>query len=122
MQSTESMERAIKAAREALPAVRTRFLHGDLPVRARLMVKHTLRTPHGTEYPWAYVNSWSNPATVMASSAGSAIHDPHVRTGRPIVISADTVVDWAIWIDGQGIVEGGLTNTVALSQGETDKP
>jgi hypothetical protein len=122
MPSTEAMERAMKAARETLPAVRTRFLQGDLPVHARLMVKHALKTPDGTEYPWAYVNSWSNPATVMASSAGDAIHDRHVRTGRPIIISADTIVDWAIWIDGQGIVEGGLTNTIALSQGETDKP
>ena len=30
-------------------------------------------------------------------------------------IDAAAVVDWAIWIDGSGIVEGGWTNDVALS-------
>ena len=67
-----------------------------------------------TEYPWAYVNSWADPATVLASSAADAISDPHVRAGRPIVIDAAAIVDWAVWGDWQGIIEGGATNSLAL--------
>jgi hypothetical protein len=117
---TQEMEQAMRQARETLPAARVRFLEGDMPPRARLMVKHALRTPGGTEYPWAYVNSWSDPATVLASSAAGAIHDPKVRAGRPVVIDADEIVDWAIWMDGQGIVEGGITNIVAINPIKTD--
>lgn len=113
-----AMEQAVKAARETLPAARARFLDDKLPPGARLMVKHRLTTPAGPEYPWAYVNSWADPAKILASSAADALHDPRVRSGRPLVIDADTVVDWAIWTDGRGIVEGGRTNAIALSEGE----
>lgn len=119
---TEAMDQAMKVAHATLPSIRTRFLEGDLPLGTRLMVKHALKTSDGTEYPWAYVNSWTDPATVLGSSAGDAVHHLHVRAGRPVVIDADAIVDWAIWIDGQGIVEGGMTNTVALSHGRLDKP
>jgi hypothetical protein len=44
--------------------------------------------------------------------------DKYVRD-RPIVIDADALIDWAVWTDRQGIVEGGQTNTVAFSQGKT---
>jgi hypothetical protein len=84
------------------------------------MVKHALMTPTGTEYPWVYVNSWADPAKVLGSSAADAICDPQVRTGRTVVIGANVIVDWAIWIDGRGIVGGGLMNNVALSQGRED--
>jgi hypothetical protein len=42
--------------------------------------------------------------------------DPGIRAGRPIVVDAGAIIDWAIWIDGQGIVEGGLTNVIAQGQ------
>lgn len=119
---TGDMERVIRAARAALPAVRDRFIGGDLPLDARLMVKHALKTPTGTEYPWVYVNSWADPATVLGNSAADAVRDPRVREGRPIVISADSIIDWAVWIDGEGIVEGGATNTAAVSGGESGTP
>jgi hypothetical protein len=112
---TKEMERVVESARAALSSVRSRFLSGDLPLNARLMVKHTLKTPHGTEHPWAYVNSWSDPVAVLGNSTADAVHDPRVRAGRPVVISADAIIDWAVWIDGQGIVEGGSTNVAALS-------
>jgi hypothetical protein len=118
MARTDAMERAIKDARSTLPAVRSRFLAGDLPLSARLMVKHALKTAMGTEYPWAYVNTWTDPATVLGNSAGNAVRDAKVRTGRPIVIDADSIIDWAIWIDGQGIAEGGKTNIIANGEGE----
>jgi hypothetical protein len=111
---TDSMEQAFGTARAALPSIRTRFLGGDLPLSARLMVKHAVNAAGGTEYVWAYVNSWADPATVLGSSAADAVSDPQVRAGRPIVIDVAAVVDWAVWVDGQGIIEGGATNTLAV--------
>jgi hypothetical protein len=107
------MEQAMRAARDALPTVRTRFLAGDLPPRAQLMVKHEISVAGQAEYPWAYVMSWADPARVLGNSAGDATLDPGIRAGRPIVVDAATIIDWAIWIDGKGIVEGGRTNVIA---------
>ena len=112
-------------ARSQLPAVRQRFLSGEIPLRARLMVKHRIVATDGSqssEYPWAYVTAWDDPAKVLGNSAGDAVLDPRVRVGRPIVISAESVVDWAIWTDGEGVVEGGVTNVVASEQGQTQPP
>jgi hypothetical protein len=103
----------MQAAREALPAVRARFLAGDLPPRAQLMIKHEISVPGQAEYPWAYVTSWADPARVLGNSAGDATLDPGIRAGRPIVVAAETIIDWAIWVDGKGIVEGGQTNVIA---------
>jgi len=110
---SDEMERAMRAAREALPAVRARFLADDLPPRAWLMVKHEISVAGRAEYPWAYVTSWSDPGRVLGNSAGDATLDSGIRAGRPIVVDAATIVDWAIWIDGKGIVEGGQTNVIA---------
>ena len=110
---SNEMERAMQAAREALPAVRARYLAGDLPPRAQLMIKHEVSVPGRAEYPWAYVTSWADPARVLGNSAGDATLDAGIRAGRPIVVAAETIIDWAIWIDGKGIVEGGQTNVIA---------
>lgn len=116
----DDMEQAIQSARAALWSARGRFINGELPSGALLMVKHTVKTPHGTEHPWAYVNSWNDPAAILGNSAADAVHDPRVHAGRPVVIGAETVIDWAVWVDGQGIVEGGSTNTVALTLGKRE--
>lgn len=110
---SEEMDQAMRAAREALPAVRARFLAGDLPPRAQLMIKHEISAPGRAEYPWAYVTSWADPGRVLGNSAGDATLDPAIRAGRPIVVDAGSIIDWAIWIDGKGIVEGGQTNVIA---------
>jgi hypothetical protein len=39
---TEAMEQAMRAAKESLPTARERFLAGDLPPHARLMVKYEI--------------------------------------------------------------------------------
>lgn len=116
---TGSMEQALQTTRAALPSIRARFLEGSLPLHARLMVKHAVKTATGTEYSWAYVNSWADPATVQGSSAANAINGPHVRAGRPIVVDAAAVVDWAVWIDGQGIIESGANNALAVKRDNT---
>lgn len=117
---TEAMDLAIRNAREMLPSVRTRFLEGDIPLQARLMVKYRVEAPDAAEYPWAYVNSWKDVGTVLGSSASDAIYDEQIRAGRPVVVNADTIVDWGIWIEGQGIVEGGFTDTLVLGHGQCD--
>jgi NAD(P)-dependent dehydrogenase (short-subunit alcohol dehydrogenase family) len=87
---------------------------GDLPPRAQLMIKHEISAARGrAEYPWAYVTSWADPDRILGNSSGDATVDPAIRAGRPIVVEAGTIIDWAIWIDGKGIVEGGQTNVIA---------
>ena len=110
---SDEMDRAMSAARAALPAVRARFLAGDLPPRAQLMIKHEISARGRAEYPWAYVTSWTDPGRILGNSAGDAALDPAIRAGRPIVVDAGAIIDWAIWIDGKGIVEGGQTNVIA---------
>lgn len=71
----ERMEKATATARSQLPAVRQRFIAGEIPLRARLMVKHRIVATDGSEsseYPWAYVTSWADPAKVLGNSAGDA--------------------------------------------------
>ena len=114
---TEAMDQAIRAAKESLPAARERFLAGDLPPQARLMVKYEIPAAGGNEYPWAYVTSWKSPEKLLGNSAGDALGDPVIRAGRPLAIDAATIIDWAVWVDGQGIVEGGQTNAIAVRRG-----
>jgi hypothetical protein len=83
-----------------------RFLTGDLPPQAWLMVKYEIPAG-GSEYPWAYVTSWKSPEKVLGSSAGDVLTDPVIRAGQPVAIDAATIVDWAVWIDGQGITKAG---------------
>lgn len=118
--SSDSMQLAVQSALKSLPQARERFLKEELPAGARLMVKHKIATAEGMEYPWAYVNSWKDPGTVLGHSASDTMRDRRVRAGRPAVIDADSIVDWAIWTDERGFIEGGLTNTVALAEGQAD--
>jgi hypothetical protein len=117
LHSSDAMEEAMRTARASISSIRARFLAGELPLGAQLMVKHRVQAPGGSEYPWAYVTSWQDPARVLANSASDAVRDERIRAGRPIVIDAESIVDWAVWMDGKGIIEGGETNTVALQQG-----
>jgi hypothetical protein len=106
-------DQAVAAARELLPSVRERFRAGTLPNQSLLVVKHMITAPGGGEYPWAQVTSWDDPATIFGLSTADAPSDPRVRAGRPIVLDAEAIVDWAIWVDGQGVVEGGLASKAA---------
>ncbi|HEY3953646.1 MAG TPA: DUF2314 domain-containing protein [Streptosporangiaceae bacterium] len=118
--ATEAMDRAMSTARQTMPDARARFVAGQLPPGAQMMVKHrvtrTRPQDQGEEFVWAYVTSWREAGTVLGNSADDAVRDPQIRAGRPVVIDAATIVDWALWIDGPGIVEGGWTNEVALHE------
>jgi uncharacterized protein YegJ (DUF2314 family) len=106
----EAMERAIATARGSLDKIRKRFVRNRLRLNERLLVKFRLEAPDGAEYPWLFVTSWKSADRVHGTSANDAIHDPSVRVGRPLVIATADVVDWAIWVDGDGMIEGGWTN------------
>lgn len=109
---SEAMDEAIRTARASLPDARQRFVNGGLPLDQQLMVKYSISRDGSTEYLWAYVTSWSRPETLLATASTDAELDERVRVGRPVVIEADDLVDWALWTDAQGIIEGGWTNAV----------
>jgi hypothetical protein len=107
-----AMEAAIGTARASLPVARERFLADSFPPRARLIVKHDLHVDEEHEYVWATVTSWPEPELIVGTCMNDAHLDRRIRVGRPVRIDVATVVDWALWIDGEGIVEGGWTNRV----------
>ncbi len=126
-------ERAIAAARAELPAIRERYAAGGFaPVgaevdggiaatwagpngarapRQRLLVRYALAADEAVEYAWAYVTSWRDPFRILATSATDSVHLPRLRAGRPVVLDAAAVVDWAVELDGIGIVEGAYTRS-----------
>jgi hypothetical protein len=108
----DAMERAIATAMSTIDDVRSRFVQQKLGLDQRLLVKFRLSVPGGNEYPWLFVNSWNSPDQIHGTSGNDAVRDPSVRVGRPLVIAASDVIDWAIWTEADGIVEGGWTNDV----------
>ncbi|GAA3195958.1 DUF2314 domain-containing protein [Dactylosporangium siamense] len=105
------MDAAIATARAALPQARARFLDRTITAPGQLIVKHGL-AGHATqrEYVWSTVTDWPDPERIHGVSMSDAETDPTVRAGRPTSVDAATVVDWGIWVDGRGIIEGGWTN------------
>jgi hypothetical protein len=106
---SDAMDRAIATARAGLGPIRGRFESGELDPHEKLLVKYALRVEGRVEYMWAYVTSWRDPERVLATSAADALYHPTVRAGRPVVVDAATVIDWAVEHDELGIVEGGWT-------------
>jgi hypothetical protein len=113
---SQAMEQAVRRARESLQEARERFISDELPLKARLMVKYRVPATDGDGYLWAYVTAWPTPETVMGYTTGEAVSDPRLREGRPVVIETSSIIDWAIWTDSEGIIEGGWTNQVVLDQ------
>jgi hypothetical protein len=109
----DAMERAIATAVSTMDGVRSRFVQRELGLDQRLLVKFRLSVPGGNEYPWLFVNSWNSPEQIHGTSGNDAVRDPSVRVGKPLVIAASDVIDWAIWTESDGIVEGGWTNDVS---------
>ena len=81
----------------------------DAMATAMATARDGLPAEHGTEYVWTFVSSWADPGILLGSYANDAESDPAVRVGRPATVPAVEVVDWGIWVDGQGLVEGGWT-------------
>lgn len=114
-----ALEQAIATARAGLPAVRGRYTAGEFATsasepgrpatRPRLLVRYTLAVDDAYEYMWAYVTSWRDPSVILATTATDSVLHPRARAGRPVVLDAAAVIDWAVEQDGVGIVEGAYT-------------
>ncbi|MBX6751669.1 MAG: hypothetical protein IRY85_18755 [Micromonosporaceae bacterium] len=114
-----ALEQAIATARSGLPAIRDRYTAGEFATsapepgrpatRPRLLVRYTLAVDDAYEYMWAYVTSWRDPYVILATTATDSVLHPRARAGRPVVLDAAAVIDWAIEQDGLGIVEGAYT-------------
>jgi uncharacterized protein YegJ (DUF2314 family) len=111
-----AMEDAIAAAREALPSARERFLSRDLPAGGQIVVKHRLPAGDQSELVWSTVTSWPTAEHIAGVSLTDAESDENIRVGRAVRVDADAVVDWAVWINGAGIVEGGWTDRVLFGE------
>ena len=94
-----------KAAR-TLPEARSRFLSGDLPPGGRLMVRYD--AADADELRWARVESWEDAGRAVIRDTGRELA-PGVRLGPPVAIETRLIVDWGIWVDGSGVVEGAGT-------------
>jgi hypothetical protein len=114
-----ALEQAIATARAGLSAVRDRFATGSFATsdatrgmpRQRLLVRYALAADDAIEYAWAYVTSWRDPFRILATTAADSVHLPKLRAGRPVVLDAAAVVDWAVEHEGIGIVEGAWTRS-----------
>jgi hypothetical protein len=118
-----ALEQAVATAREGLSALRDRHLAGEFATtttapepgearsRPRLLVRYALTSEDAYEYMWAYVTSWRDPYVILATSATDSALHPRARAGRPVVLDAAAVIDWAVEHHGVGIVEGGYTGS-----------
>jgi hypothetical protein len=115
-----ALEQAIAMARAGLDSIRDRYAAGGFThsgadgarvPRQRLLVRYALAADETVEYAWAYVTSWRDPFRILATSATDSVHLPRLRAGRPVVLDAAAVVDWAVELDGIGIVEGAFTRS-----------
>jgi hypothetical protein len=61
------------------------------------------------------VTSWPAADLIVGTCMNDAHLDRRIRVGRPVRVDVATVVDWALWVDGEGIVEGGWTNKILHS-------
>jgi hypothetical protein len=100
---------AVGEAADTLSQARARFLRGDLPPGGRLMVRR--RIADSEEYVWASVESWEDPGHAVVRDAGRELA-PGVRPGPAVTAETGDILDWGIWVDGEGVVEGGGTEGV----------
>jgi hypothetical protein len=100
---------ALIGALESIPDVRRRFNGGTLPPGGRLMVRH--RTCREDEFRWAQVESWAEEDTAIVLDAGRELSPP-VAPGVATSLPAGLIFDWAIWADGDGVIEGARTEAI----------
>jgi hypothetical protein len=97
---------ALAKASKTLPEARSRFLRGDLPPGGRLMVRH--ETPGSGELWWARVEFWEDAGHAVVRDTGRELTSG-VRLGPPVAIETGQILDWGIWVDGKGVIEGADT-------------
>jgi hypothetical protein len=76
--------------------------------RGRLMIRHDAGD---AGLRWARVESWSHDDEVTVRDIGREL-SPGGRPGVPVPVAATGIVDWAIWVDGEGVTEGARTESI----------
>ena len=99
---------AFTEAMQWVPEARRRFVGGDLPPGARMMIRHDAGD---AGLRWARVESWSHDDEVTVRDIGREL-SPGGRPGVPVPVAATGIVDWAIWVDGEGVTEGARTESI----------
>jgi hypothetical protein len=97
-------------SRDSIPAARRRFLDGELPEGGQLLIRY--RADTDGESTWARVSSWPDEDHAVVRDTGRELR-PGLETGPAKDVPTQQIIDWAIWVDGTGVVEGGLTETIA---------
>jgi hypothetical protein len=100
---------ALVTALESIPEARRRFSDGELPRGARFLVRH--RTSGEDGFRWAQVESWAEDDAAMVLDSGRELSPP-VAPGAVRSLQADLIFDWAVWVDGDGVVEGARTEGI----------
>jgi hypothetical protein len=106
-----AMEKAIATARASLPKIRERFLTDQLPPHGQLLVKFRITKGTDNEYLWANVTGWKSPIEVKATCGNNADLDSELRSGKPLTLKIDSIVDWGVLVDDE-FVEGAWTHKV----------
>ena len=92
-------------AMEWVREARHRFVAGDLPPDGQLLIRHDAGDGG---LRWARVESWSPDDQLTVRDVGREL-SPGGRPGVPVPVAAEGIVDWAIWVDGEGVTEGART-------------
>jgi hypothetical protein len=105
----DSMPRvgAFVEAMEQVRETRRRFVAGDLPPGGQLLIRHDAGD---TGLRWARVESWPRDDQLTVRDVGREL-SPGGRPGVPVAVAAQAIVDWAIWVDGEGVTEGARTES-----------
>jgi hypothetical protein len=100
---------ALLDALGSLPGVRQRFNDGELPLGGQLIVRHS--TSREDEFRWAQVESWAEEDVAIVHDVGLEL-SPAVKPGHAASLDAKLIFDWAVWVDGEGAVEGARTEGI----------
>jgi hypothetical protein len=100
--------RALHEAARSIPEARRRFNDGELPPGSLLMVRYS---QDDDAFRWARVESWADDDLAIVQDSGRELAPP-VRPGPSVTIGSERIMDWAIWVDGKGAVEGARTENV----------
>lgn len=97
---------SVGRARNTVSQARDRFLRGDFPANGQLMIRH--RAASASDFAWAIVESWDNAERPIVRDVGREL-TPGIRPGTSAPVDESAIADWAVWVDGKGVVEGGAT-------------
>ncbi len=113
----EELQRASKAAREKLSAMKDRFKEG-LPPGSRLLVKGPFtRDDEGDEWMWIEVMKWSEDDVLSGSLQNSPFHIKDLKAGAMVEVKLADAFDYILY-HSDGTEEGNATGAIMRKQQE----